>query len=329
MTHSHRLPIATLFSACALLLPAAASALTVDELQTQIKTLLQQLQGLQQQLKDTRLASSTPNMASSTPDGHPCLELARTLSQGMRGDDVRALQRRLLESGDLSDDSAVTGLFGPKTAAAVHKMQRRFGIASSTGIVGPTTRDRLKGDCARKLMREMSDDRGPSTTTPTDLKPKDERSGEMQGEVRRGMWLGSSTMPMLRPKDDNKDKGQRGDMGGIGSGTIAQIGATSITVDTASGATKTVNIVDSTVIKFFSTSTMQMLTGTLSSLSVGDHVIVHGAAQADGTINAVLIQRMPEMPLMQRPPMPMNAGTSSRGRPPMSDMMFGGDGLDH
>jgi peptidoglycan hydrolase-like protein with peptidoglycan-binding domain len=295
MNHSLRFRIATVAACAAAALPFAASALTVDELQAQIKTLMGQLQGLQQQLKDARSeASTTPwRVASSTPSGHPCLQLARSLAQGMRGDDVRELQQHLFESGDLSDDSGVTGNFGPMTAAAVRKMQKRMGLASSTGAVGPQTREFLKRSCEKKM----------------------DRLEDMHG-------MGSSTEKM-------SGKGMGGDMGGIGSGVIASLGATSITVTNAAGASKTVNILDTTVIKVFNASTTQMETGTLASLAVGDHVNVHGSIQQDGTVNAVLIQKMPALP-------PKPAGmwgehsSSTSGRPmPRPGMMFGGDNEQH
>lgn len=61
----------------------------------------------------------------------------RTLKQGMRGDDVRGLQRVLIGAGLLppgTDD----GIFGPKTKAATVGLQRQLGVAAD-GIVGPVT----------------------------------------------------------------------------------------------------------------------------------------------------------------------------------------------
>jgi peptidoglycan hydrolase-like protein with peptidoglycan-binding domain len=59
----------------------------------------------------------------------------RTLRQGSRGTDVKALQRAL----GLKDD----GIFGPATHAAVVGFQRTAGLAAD-GIVGPMTARRLR-----------------------------------------------------------------------------------------------------------------------------------------------------------------------------------------
>src|SRR3989344_4682040 len=71
---------------------------------------------------------------------------ARTLSLGMRGDDVLALQQFLIAQKLLSADSA-TAYFGPLTEVAVKKFQAATGIVSygaphttGYGAVGPRTR---------------------------------------------------------------------------------------------------------------------------------------------------------------------------------------------
>jgi rare lipoprotein A (peptidoglycan hydrolase) len=58
----------------------------------------------------------------------------RTLKKGMRGHDVRTLQRLLSIPAD--------GAFGPHTAAAVKRFQRRAGLTAD-GVVGPNTRGAL------------------------------------------------------------------------------------------------------------------------------------------------------------------------------------------
>lgn len=70
----------------------------------------------------------------------------RTLSRGMRGDDVVEIQNRLVSEGLLERGSA-TGFFGAQTEAAVRKFQTSRGIVSSGtpsstgfGAVGPKTR---------------------------------------------------------------------------------------------------------------------------------------------------------------------------------------------
>ncbi|MEU1286978.1 peptidoglycan-binding domain-containing protein [Kitasatospora sp. NPDC005856] len=57
------------------------------------------------------------------------------LREGMRGDAVSALQRRLDAHGHRV---AVDGVFGPETTAAVKAFQRAHGLKAD-GIVGPAT----------------------------------------------------------------------------------------------------------------------------------------------------------------------------------------------
>jgi N-acetylmuramoyl-L-alanine amidase len=54
----------------------------------------------------------------------------------MRGDDVAALQNRLLGMG--FDIGRIDGIFGPRTARALSEFQRAVGI-SDDGTCGPAT----------------------------------------------------------------------------------------------------------------------------------------------------------------------------------------------
>src|SRR3989344_8754705 len=118
-------------AALAVLLPFAASALTTDELQQQIQSLLTQITQLQQQLKQLQI----PDPVQPPPDvapTHPiCPTFSRTLAQGATGDDVTQLQQYL--------GASPTGYFGPMTAKAVAAVQADAGL-SQVGIVGPATR---------------------------------------------------------------------------------------------------------------------------------------------------------------------------------------------
>lgn len=142
----------------AVLLPFAASALTADDIQTQIQSLLAQIAQLQQQLKQLQVPTerACTMEAKICPDGSavgrtgPNCEFAacpgtavrplppvcpifnRPLAQGATGDDVTQLQQYLGVSQ--------TGYFGPVTAKAVGALQADAGIAQ-VGIVGPATRD--------------------------------------------------------------------------------------------------------------------------------------------------------------------------------------------
>ena len=73
--------------------------------------------------------------------------LARTLSRGATGDDVRALQTFLASDSALYPEGTVSGYYGPATTRAVGRFQEKHGIAgpgdSGYGRVGPKTRAKL------------------------------------------------------------------------------------------------------------------------------------------------------------------------------------------
>lgn len=138
---------AILFSVGAL----PASALTIDEVQSQIKSLLSQVADLTSILNKLRgqnnasVVSSTNSAISIEPSQHRiCNVLARNLSQGARGDDVMSLQEFLQTEGYLSVNA--TGYFGPMTAQAVAKWQMKEGV-SAVGAFGPMSRERMKIWC--------------------------------------------------------------------------------------------------------------------------------------------------------------------------------------
>ena len=96
-----------------------ASAVTIEELQAQIATLLQQIAALS--------GTSTPAPATTT-----CF--STDLQQGMTSNDVKLLQEKL---GVIN-----TGYFGPLTLSAVKTFQGQNSIPT-TGYVGPMTRAAL------------------------------------------------------------------------------------------------------------------------------------------------------------------------------------------
>src|SRR3989344_4825066 len=118
----------------------------------QITALLAQVKRLQALLAQL-LALKAPATAVTPPTDTPApvsqppsKDLTRTLSFGMRGDDVLALQQFLIAQKLLSADSA-TAYFGPRTEVAVKKFQAARGIISygapnttGYGAVGPRTR---------------------------------------------------------------------------------------------------------------------------------------------------------------------------------------------
>jgi hypothetical protein len=60
----------------------------------------------------------------------------RRLRRGMKGEDVRGLQKVLIGAGHLA--GGADGVFGPKTEAAVKRFQVQLGLTAD-GIVGPKT----------------------------------------------------------------------------------------------------------------------------------------------------------------------------------------------
>src|SRR3989338_7497737 len=116
--------------ALTLIMPFAAAALSADEIQQQIQSLLAQISQLQQQLKQLQIppVQPPPDIAPTPPI---CPTFTRTLAQGASGEDVTQLQQYLGVSA--------TGYFGPMTAKAVAAVQADAGL-SQVGIVGPATR---------------------------------------------------------------------------------------------------------------------------------------------------------------------------------------------
>ena len=136
------------------LAPLVVSALTIEDIQAQIKGILGRIEALKAQVLAGGTSSATSS-ASKLPTGLPCLSLARALSLGSRGDDVRELQKFLIAAKLLASDSA-TGYFGPLTEAAVQRFQALQGLVSSGdsattgfGFVGPKTREAILKSCAK------------------------------------------------------------------------------------------------------------------------------------------------------------------------------------
>lgn len=67
---------------------------------------------------------------------------ARNLTVGSEGDDVSALQRRLITGGYLDIDNP-TGRFGPLTESSLAAYQRDNGIQPASGYYGPITREHM------------------------------------------------------------------------------------------------------------------------------------------------------------------------------------------
>jgi peptidoglycan hydrolase-like protein with peptidoglycan-binding domain len=138
-----------------IIVPLAARAQTVADLQAKLDALLAQVASLQ------KLQQTLPASGASTAAAGMCPSLTRTLNRGMDGADVRDLQVFLKARGLLDADA--TGFFGPLTETAVRAFQKNEGIVSSGdaastgfGAVGPKTRARIAALCADKPEPEKS-----------------------------------------------------------------------------------------------------------------------------------------------------------------------------
>ncbi|MDO8481944.1 MAG: peptidoglycan-binding protein [bacterium] len=142
-------------------LPLSASALTVGDIQVQIKELLAKIADLTRQMNELRTQQVPPvaTVTTSTdtalsPSKHRiCSILYRNISRGMQGDDVQSLQEFLSEEGYLSANA--TGYFGQMTAQAVANWQTSQGV-SPVGSVGPMTRERIKTWCGNPNTEQFS-----------------------------------------------------------------------------------------------------------------------------------------------------------------------------
>lgn len=85
--------------------------------------------------------------AGTGESAQPQTPAVRTLRRGMTGEDVRALQSRLLALGFDVGRAGADGVFGRGTQAAVRQLQKRYALAAD-GVVGPATRSVLGGQNA-------------------------------------------------------------------------------------------------------------------------------------------------------------------------------------
>ncbi|MEK7227427.1 MAG: peptidoglycan-binding protein [Patescibacteria group bacterium] len=102
------------------------ATLIIKQLQEQIKILQAQVEELKTQITQIKTE----------------LNLTRSLSRGLSGDDVKELQTFLKQKYPEFYTAPVTGYFGPLTEAAVRRLQEREGI-EALGIVGPKTTSKI------------------------------------------------------------------------------------------------------------------------------------------------------------------------------------------
>jgi hypothetical protein len=111
---------------------------SVSALQTQLQTLLEQVDDLKARLDAMRVEQqSTLEELQQVKE-----EFRAYLREGVQSGEVERLQQLLAKDRDLYPEGLVTGYYGPMTAKAVARFQKKYGI-DSVGVVGPKTRSKL------------------------------------------------------------------------------------------------------------------------------------------------------------------------------------------
>ncbi len=105
-------------------------------LQMQIQQLLLQIADLKTQIAE--LKNNNTSLQGNVSQLQQVIQLGTRMHRGMRGDDVRHLQKVLATDPDVLSKDGVTGFFGPMTEHAVEHFQKHFGL-DAVGEVGPMT----------------------------------------------------------------------------------------------------------------------------------------------------------------------------------------------
>lgn len=130
-----------LFSALTLLavvsMPVASFATTTATASSQVQALLDQIKTLQAQIQ--ALQNLQSQITTTKSQINETLQLARSLRQGMSGEDVTTLQEILAADPEVYPEGLITGYFGSLTENAVKKFQKKHGI-EQVGEVGPKTK---------------------------------------------------------------------------------------------------------------------------------------------------------------------------------------------
>lgn len=112
-------------------------------------------------------AYATSTVARAEEDTALSAVMCAVLKQGSRGGEVKEVQRRLKQWGYFS--GAIDGIYGPATAEAVKKFQKKNGLTVD-GIVGKATFAALgMNDSVRVLQGSSSSSTASSSYTSSDL----------------------------------------------------------------------------------------------------------------------------------------------------------------
>lgn len=157
------------FAVVLLMVPTVVPAVTVDELQTQIRSLLGRISELRQQIGVMQQASTTGVSVIQVSSANParvrvCDFFAQNSNwgQGTSGEHITALQEFLKDKGYLG--VSPTGYFGSLTLAAIKRLQSSEGI-ESVGVVGPITQNYFKKWCGVHGLFEVNPRTGAAPLT--------------------------------------------------------------------------------------------------------------------------------------------------------------------
>ena len=129
---------------------------------------------------------------------------AYTLTLGMKGSDVKAVQKRLKTLGYLRSNSQVDGYYGDSTENAVEEFQRRNGL-SADGTVGPKTLEKLNSSSARKAKPTPSPTPRPTAKPKATAKPKN--TPKTTGKTTAKATAKATAKPTAKPTVDSSKKG--------------------------------------------------------------------------------------------------------------------------
>lgn len=115
---------------------AETATTTVNNLQSLIQQLQEQIKTLQTKIEALRQAQTEVKGAGQ--EVTETLKLIRQLSQGMTGDDVKALQAALTADPNIYPEGLITGYYGSLTVQAVKRFQKKWGL-EQVGWIGPKT----------------------------------------------------------------------------------------------------------------------------------------------------------------------------------------------
>ncbi|MEK7555301.1 MAG: peptidoglycan-binding protein [Patescibacteria group bacterium] len=113
---------------------AQTATSTATQLQELVNKLLAQVAALQEQM--TKIKTQQQEVTQTIS------EIAVTLKEGDRGENVKTLQALLAADSSIYPEGLITGFYGPLTTKAIRKFQEKHSL-EKVGFVGPKTKLKL------------------------------------------------------------------------------------------------------------------------------------------------------------------------------------------